>query len=483
MTSTSALIHEGVRYEPIDLPGKGKQQEGISIEQLRDKGIKCVRIQWVDLVNNIRYRVVPLPYFEKLLKTSRPGMSLTKAALGMVFITLVEGFGATGEYLYALDQSSLRICPYAPGHASVMGWFEQKDPIGHDLRALEVDLCPRTILRRVVETAKETSGVQFLVGFESEFILLKNTMPIEPINQHGWCNSPALPTGTKEYQILEEIAESLSLSGVELQMYHAEAAPGQYEVVTGPLPPLQAADALIHTRETISNIASKHGLRATFAPRVFLDNCGSAAHAHISVHTPSAEPQASAHENLNQIEASFLAGVLEHLPSIALLALPTTFSYKRMLDGVWSGGTYVCWGTDNREAPMRLCNAPSPSSRNFELKTLDGTANPYLALAAVLASGSEGIASAKELTIKECGGEKTAAQLGQKGREELGIRERLPLTWEEARLKFKESTIMERAFGKEFKRTYLNVNKTLNELMKPGRETEQEELKRLVENY
>ena len=100
-------------------------------------------------------------------------------------------------------------------------------------------------------------------------------MPIEPANQHGYGNSPALPTGTKEYQILEEIAECLSLSGVELQMYHSEGAPGQYEVVTGPLPPLQAADALIHTRETIYNIASKHGLRATFAPRVFMNNCSS----------------------------------------------------------------------------------------------------------------------------------------------------------------------------------------------------------------
>lgn len=347
-------------------------------------------------------------------------------------------------------------------------------------------------------------------------------MPIEAINQHGWCNSPALPTGTKEYQILEEIAESLSLSGVELQMYHAEAAPGQYEVITGPLPPLQAADALIHTRETIFNIASKHGLRATFAPRVFLDNCssvstipswsknkkanrmektgGSAAHTHISVHTPTMEPQPSAHENLNQIEASFLAGVLEHLPSIALLALPTTSSYKRMLDGVWSGGTYVCWGTDNREAPMRLCNAPSPSSRNFELKTVDGTANPYLALAAVLASGAEGIATAKELTIKECRGEKTAAQLDEKGREALGISARLPLSWEEARLNFEKSSIVERVFGEEFKRTYLNVNKvgciicvlvrylmilfqqTLKELMTGGL-MEEHELKLLVENY
>jgi hypothetical protein len=91
MTSTS-LTYEGVRYDPIDLPGEGKQA-GISIENLRAQGIKYIRIQWVDLINNIRYRVLPLAYFEKLLKTSRPGTSLTKAALGIVVITLAEGFG------------------------------------------------------------------------------------------------------------------------------------------------------------------------------------------------------------------------------------------------------------------------------------------------------------------------------------------------------------------------------------------------------
>ena len=91
MTSTS-LTHEAVRYEPIDLSGQGKQAS-ISIENLREQGIKYVRIQWVDLINNIRYRVFPLAYFEKLLKTSRPGTSLAKAALGIVVITLAEGFG------------------------------------------------------------------------------------------------------------------------------------------------------------------------------------------------------------------------------------------------------------------------------------------------------------------------------------------------------------------------------------------------------
>lgn len=121
--------------------------------------------------------------------------------------------------------------------------------------------------------ASSREGVEFLVGFETEFILLKDTKPVQAVNEHMWCNSAGLLSGTKETQVMEEIAEALIASGVELQMYHSESAPGQYEVVTGPLPPLQAVDALVHTRETIFNIASRHGLRATRAPRVFMDNC------------------------------------------------------------------------------------------------------------------------------------------------------------------------------------------------------------------
>jgi glutamine synthetase len=74
-------------------------------------------------------------------------------------------------------------------------------------------------------------------------------------------------------KILEEVARALEGAEIELQMIHAEAAPGQFEVVTGPLPPLEAADALIFTRETIANIANKYGLHATLAPRVFDNSC------------------------------------------------------------------------------------------------------------------------------------------------------------------------------------------------------------------
>ena len=82
--------------------------------------------------------------------------------------------------------------------------------------------------------AKNELNLSFLIGVESELILLKQTNPtIEAVNNHGYSNSPALPSGSVEAKVLEEIADALNTAGIELQMYHAEAAPGQYEVVTG----------------------------------------------------------------------------------------------------------------------------------------------------------------------------------------------------------------------------------------------------------
>jgi glutamine synthetase len=134
-----------------------------------------------------------------------------------------------------------------------------------------------------------------------------------------------------------------------------------------------------------------------------------------------------------------------------------------MVDGAWSGGTYVCWGTDNREAPIRLCNATSPASRNFEVKCVDGTSNPYLALAGLIAAGVEGVKTNKPLGVRDCSahGElgNTAAEMGEEERERFGITQRLPLGWEEAREAFRGDGVLGEVFGEAFVRGYLNVNK------------------------
>lgn len=146
---------------------------------------------------------------------------------------------------------------------------ESSSRLDHIVSQVKVTLCAP-----IREASKR--GISFLTGFEIEFILLKSALPeAEPISIHDWTTTASMYTGSTGSTVLEEIADVLQAGGVELQMYHAEAAPGQYEVVTGPLSPLQAADALVYSREVIYNIANKHKLRATFAPKVFGYSCPS----------------------------------------------------------------------------------------------------------------------------------------------------------------------------------------------------------------
>ncbi|GLB36978.1 putative glutamine synthetase [Lyophyllum shimeji] len=474
----SSKFDHGVDYSP------STRTATIPVTKLQDPAlnISYIRLQWVDLINNIRCRVMPLPYFLKLLESSRPGVGVAKVCLGLVYLMTAPGFAPAGEYLYVPDLSTIRICPYSPGEASVMGWFEEKTPYpGVDNKlTVEVPLCPRGSLQRVLKQSSSV-GIDFLVGFESEFILLKSTKPVQAASYHSWTATNGFPSGSVVAKTLKEIADGIQASGIELQMYHAEAAPGQFEMVTGPLPPLEAADALVHTREIIYNTAAKYGLRATFAPRIYMDSAGSSAHTHISVHSKNDQ---KVPEKLSPVEASFLASLLINLPAVTALTLPTQASYKRMADGVWSGGTYVNWGTENREAPVRLSNATSPSSRNFECRFIDGTANPYLALAATIGTGLAGIRDNVELTVKDCPGPQTAAQMTEEQRQALGITQRMALTWDQARRNLGNNKLLrDFVLGPQLTEKFLAVNQTLADALNLDGDDEAASLTRLVEFY
>ncbi|KDQ20088.1 hypothetical protein BOTBODRAFT_101449 [Botryobasidium botryosum FD-172 SS1] len=430
-----------------------------SLAELKSSGIRFIRFIWVDLINCVRYRVIPIDEFKRLIESSKGGISIAKPGVALVFLNCPEGFTSTGEYNYKPDFSSLRISPYADGHASVMGWFSEKEPVkGIDGKgSLEVPLCPRTILRRVVESAKQSSGVEFLTGYEIEFILLKSTSPIEAVNDHGWSCSAAIPSGTAVSQALDEMAQKIIEAGIVLQMYHSEAAPGQYEFVTGPLPPLQAADALVHTRETISNVASKYGFKATFAPRVYQNSCGSGAHTHISLKSDRSTAVATVEgaAGMTEVEASWLQSLLNHLPAAVAFTLPTPASYDRMADGVWSGGTHVAWGRDNRECPVRLCGMPG--EWNFEVKTGDATANPYLALAALLSAGMIGVREQIPLKAKNCIPQPSSLLYME--RVELGITERFPFKVQQAWERLVADEALVKELGKDFVKQYIAVGK------------------------
>lgn len=188
-----------------------------------------------------------------------------------------------------------------------------------------------------------------------------------------------------------------------------------------------------------------------------MDYPGNSAHTHISIHSKHTIKTA---EGLSSPEASFLSSVLTNLPALTALTMPIPASYQRMVDGIWSCGTYVNWGTENREAPVRIANMTSPSSRNLEIRCVDATANPYVALASILGVGFDGIRKNAELQIRDCPGPVTAAEMTEEGRLALGITSRMPLSWEESWRNLHANRLLtEHILGPELTEKYSNVNK------------------------
>ncbi|KDQ20092.1 hypothetical protein BOTBODRAFT_125649 [Botryobasidium botryosum FD-172 SS1] len=452
----------------------------LSLATLKESGVRFVRLTWVDFGNCVRYKILPLKHFEKLVASARGGFTVTVAIMGAVFLTVAEGVTVVGEYVWKPDLSTLRLAPYADGHATVLGNFTRETANSAGQReSHEIDLCPRGILRRVVESAKKTAGVDFLVGFETEFVLLKSTSPVQPVNDHGYSCGTATASGTTETQALEEMANAIMDAGIELEMYHSEAAPGQYEIITGPLPPLEAADALICTRETIQNVASKHGLRATFTPLVFDHSCGTAAHTHVSLKSdrPTSSANVEDAPDMTELEASFLQSLLNHLPSVLAFTMPTPASYSRMVDGIWSGGTYVAWGRDNRECPVRLCGFNG--DWNFEIKTADGTSNPHLALSAILSAGMLGVKEGIKLQAKNC--LQPPATVTEEQRAAWGVTQRLPSTVEQSWESLKADQALVSELGEHFIERYFALTKIWAESMTAS--TPEETLRLYLENY
>jgi len=190
-----------------------------------------------------------------------------------------------------------------------------------------------------------------------------------------------------------------------------------------------------------------------YIPLILIRTGGSAAHTHISVHpidsnkSSGLQAQSAASDNLTPLERIFLAGLLDHLPAACAFTLPIRASYARMLDGIWSGGTWVSWGENNRETPIRLCvpptrsparpepaspsTAPTSSGNHFEVRCVDGTSSPYLAFSSLLGAGLLGIQSQAPLIEKDC--RMAAAKMTEEERKAVGVMRRLPRTWEEAR--------------------------------------------------
>lgn len=428
--------------EPVPKPSEEPPDCDAIIVRLDVAYIKFVRVQWVDLTNTLRLRIIP---FARVKKKIESGLNLqvTNAVLSLAQDDqLLHEASVTGMYLLDPDWRSL-VAFNGTGHAAVMSDIRQRD-------RTDMNLCPRTALRKAVELARKEFGIEFLAGVESEVVFIWRDIPTKKLDtklDHGHAWSAASAVNDNYFgDLTEAIAEALQEAGIELLMYHPESADGQFEFVTGHGPIVESIDRLYHTRQIIERVASENGFRATFHPKPYKNQAGTSAHVHFSVNNVTAKKG-----------DHFVAGILDHLKSLSAVFMASFASYDRLADGCWAGGTWVAWGEENRETPLRLCTGSSP---HWELRCIDGTANMYLAMAAMIHAGLDGIRRLFPLQPKSNSklstpdtmrstniSTVTPAFLTKEQREDLGITKTLPRSLSSALYYLDADKVLKEALG------------------------------------
>lgn len=258
-------------------------------------------------------------------------------------------------------------------------------------------VCPRSVLRRVIEQA-DSMGYVPLVGIEYEFGLFAETP--ESARAKGFRGLTPLSPGNFGYSLLRaathsELCETLlaecEMLDVPLVALHTENGPGFWEAAIAATDALAAADRAAIFRLHLKAFAQRHGLLATFMAKWSADHQGQGGHIHLSLRSKEGKPlfQDLAGGSSTPLMHRFVAGQLALLPEMAALYAPTVNSYTRLVPGAWAP-TAATAGEDNRTCALRLVGR-SPKSRRVEVRVPGADANPYLALAAAIASGLYGI--------------------------------------------------------------------------------------------
>jgi glutamine synthetase len=335
--------------------------------------------------------------------------------------------------------------------------------------------CPRSFLKRMIARAEEMRLV-VKGAFENEFYLLKSVPgQIEPVDNTTFASTHAMDISA---DVITDIIQSLTAQGITVEQYYPESGPGQHEITVRYASALQACDRQITFRETVRAVALKHSLRASFLPKIFPDRSGSGCHLHLSLWQNSTNilSDEGGTYGLSNRARQFLAGIVSHLPALMALTTPIPNSYKRIQPSTWSGA-FRCWGFDNREVAVRVVVDRDKGIRHFELKTVDASSNPYLALGAIIAAGLDGIERCLELSEPI---QLDPSSLSTSEREKLNVSP-LPSSASDA-LGFLESDqVILAALGKELARAYVGVKKA--ELAALESLTLEQEVELLLEKY
>lgn len=298
-----------------------------------------------------------------------------------------DPFGSTGDLRLLPDPGTRsRIAPGEDGASEL-------DMLLCDI--VETDgapwpACPRTLLRETAAELERETGLAAWAAFEHEF-QLEDRHPSPP--------PFSLEAQRRADPFCGELMQALADGGLAPERVFAEYAPHQFEVPTAAAAALESADRAVVFREVVREVARRLGRRATFSPLLDPEGAGNGVHIHISLRAAdgSSGLYDPAREGcLSELGGSFAAGVLAHAGALCALSAPSPVSAQRLRPHGWSAGA-VCVAERSREALLRIpplvtLGGGEPGMQmRLEYRAADATANPYLALAAVLHAGAVGV--------------------------------------------------------------------------------------------
>ncbi|WP_103122783.1 type III glutamate--ammonia ligase [Methylopila sp. Yamaguchi] len=401
-------------------------------ETARERGIKYFLISYTDLFGAQRAKLVPAAAIG----------DMQKAGAGFAgFATWLDMSPSDSDLFAKPDPDSLIQLPWKPevGWLAADLWMDGK----------EVDQAPRNLLKRLIAR----SGYQMKSGIEPEMFLVNSdgTLISDPADtaEKPCYDQQAL---MRRYDVITEICDAMLQLGWGPYQNDHEDANGQFEMNWNYGPALQTADQHAFYKFMAKSIAEKHGLRATFMPKPFLNLTGSGCHAHVSMWEGGknlfADPAGEL--GVSQLGYHFIGGLMHNTDAICALTNPTVNSYKRInAPRTTSGATWapnsITYTGNNRTHMIRI-----PDAGRFEFRLGDGAANPYLLQAAILAAGLDGIENKRDP------GKRLDINMYTDGHTVTDCK-KLPLNLLDAIRTFESSPATKAMFGEEFVTAYAKL--------------------------
>ena len=411
---------------------------------VEEEGVEFIRLQFTDMFGMLKNVAITAGQLEKALNNR------------CVFDgSAIEGFvreEETDMYLHP-DLDTFTIFPWRPQQGKVARLV--CDVYGPDGTPFEGD--PRYILKKVLKEAEEL-GFYFNVGPECEFFLFHTDEEGRPTTKtHEMAGYFDVAPIDLAENVRRDIVLNLEEMGFEIESSHHEIAPAQHEVDFQYEKGLKAADNILTFKMAVKSIAKQHGLHATFMPKPKAGVNGSGMHINMSLEDKLGKNLFADTDDklgLSRLAYEFMAGILAHIKSMCLLTNPIVNSYKRLIPG-YDAPVYIAWSrATNRGQIVRIPSSRGASTR-LELRSPDSAMNPYLALAACLAAGLDGIKNHIELPEPVV---QNIYAMDEETIKERGI-DHLPETLGEAIDEFEEDVFLRNVLGDHIFYKYLEAKK------------------------